>query len=81
MPSAHSWKNKPATAAQYEPTGRGFSVDRRGYSVDDVCRIYDLSRQRIYLEIKSGRLPSMKVGSRRVITPAHLDAWEKACAE
>jgi hypothetical protein len=53
---------------------------RRGFNVDEVARSYHLSRQRIYDEMNAGRLQSMKVGSRRIITPAHLAAWEQACA-
>ena len=59
---------------------------RRGFSVDEVARQYHLSRQRIYDEINAGRLPTLKVGTRRIITPANLDVWERAvsathCAE
>jgi excisionase family DNA binding protein len=53
---------------------------RRGFSVDDVSRAYGLSRQRIYDELNNGRLPSMTVGRRRVITFNHLDEWERRCA-
>lgn len=53
---------------------------RRGFSVDEVARLYHLSRQRVYDEINAGRLQSMKVGSRRIITPEHLRAWEQECA-
>jgi excisionase family DNA binding protein len=51
--------------------------ERRGYSVDEVARLYRIARQTVYDELNAGRLPSMKIGKRRVITPAHLEAWEK----
>lgn len=54
--------------------------NRRGYSVDEISRAYHLSRQAVYNEINSGRLQSMKVGARRIITPEHLNAWERECA-
>ena len=53
---------------------------RRGFTVDEVARAYSLSRQRVYDEINAGRLHSMKVGARRIITPEHLNAWEQECA-
>ena len=53
---------------------------RRGFSVDEVSRMYHMSRQRVYDEINAGRLPSMKVGARRVITLPHLEKWEQECA-
>lgn len=57
-----------------------FDLPRRGFSVDEVARLYHISRQRVYDEINAGRLQSMKVGSRRIITPEHLARWEKECA-
>lgn len=53
---------------------------RRGYSVEEVAHAYHLSRQRVYDEINAGRLKSMKVGARRIITSEHLSAWERECA-
>lgn len=57
---------------------RSTSPTRRGYSVDEVSRMYRLSRQKIYDEINAGRLQSIKVGTRRIVTEAHLDTWEAA---
>lgn len=53
---------------------------RRGYSVDDVAHAYGLSRQKVYDEINDGRLHTLKVGNRRIITLANLQAWEQECA-
>lgn len=53
---------------------------RRGYSVEEIAHAYHVSRQHIYNELNSGRLKSMKVGARRIITPEHLQAWEQECA-
>lgn len=50
---------------------------KASYSVDDVIGSTGLSRQTIYNEINSGRLKSFKVGRRRLISPAALDAWVK----
>jgi len=51
---------------------------RRGYSIDEVAEMYGCSRQTIYNEMNKGYLPSMKAGDRRIVTPAHLDAWDAA---
>jgi excisionase family DNA binding protein len=59
---------------------KDLSPTRRGFSVEDVAHAYGLSRQRVYDEINAGRLHSLKVGRRRIITMEHLRAWEQECA-
>lgn len=44
-------------------------------SVIEVCDLVGLGRTRIYEEIRSGRLRSIKVGSRRLIPRAAIDDW------
>lgn len=53
---------------------------KRAYSVDEVAILYGVSRQKIYDEINAGRLHSFKIGNRRLIPNASLDAWEKGDA-
>ena len=44
-------------------------------SVPEVMDRTGLSRQAVYNEINSGRLKSFKVGRRRLVSPAALNAW------
>ena len=44
-------------------------------SVDDVCALTGLGRTSIYGELRAGRLASVKVGRRRLVPRAALDAW------
>lgn len=50
-------------------------MDTLSYSIPDFVRATGISRAKIYEEIKSGRLRSVKVGARTII-PAHEGrAW------
>jgi excisionase family DNA binding protein len=50
-------------------------AERLAYSVDEVAQITGLSRDLLYDQMRSGRLGSIKVGRRRIITRQHLDAF------
>lgn len=51
-------------------------ADRRiAVSVDEAARILGAGRTMIYDEIRSARLRSFKVGSRRFISVAALEEW------
>lgn len=45
------------------------------YSVGQSSRISGLSRSTLYIEMLSGRLPFRKLGSRRLILAADLEAF------
>lgn len=49
-------------------------VVRRAYTVKDAVTAYGVSRSRIYVLLKAGKLRDRKVGCRRVILAADLDA-------
>lgn len=51
---------------------------RRGYTVDEAAALYHLSRSRLYIEIQTGRLRSIKIGKSRRILPEHLHEWERS---
>lgn len=58
-------------------TAAGTDVqNRRGYSVDEVASMYGIARQKVYDEMRAGRLKSFKVGVRRVIPAKALADWE-----
>ena len=50
-------------------------AERLAYSVDEVAQIIGLSRDLLYDQMRSGRLGSIKVGRRRIITRQQLDAF------
>jgi excisionase family DNA binding protein len=62
-----------------EPTnGSGAAsvhADRLAYSIPEAARALGLSRDVIYDEIRAGRLESLKVGRRRIITRKHIDEF------
>ena len=43
--------------------------------MDDAAQATRLSRDLLYDEMRAGRLAYLKVGSRRIITRQHLDAF------
>ena len=47
-------------------------------SPGEAARIAGLGRTTIYAALKSGELKSLKVGKRRLIRIAAIDAWLKA---
>jgi len=65
------------TAAASDPSDDAATV-RRGdgrlaYSVLEAATALGVSKDIIYAEIRSGRLASIKIGRRRIITRQHLD--------
>jgi len=44
-------------------------------SIAQVCEETGLGRTRVYEELTSGRLKSIKVGSRRLVPSSMLDEW------
>ncbi|MFG1265644.1 helix-turn-helix domain-containing protein [Xanthobacter aminoxidans] len=46
----------------------------RAYTVKDAAQAYAISRSRIYVLLKDGKLRDRKVGGRRVILASDLDA-------
>ena len=58
-----------------EPAGNGQHGERLAYSVDEAARALGLSRDVIYGQLRTGRLQSLKVGRRRIITREHIDKF------
>ncbi|MCU1370246.1 MAG: hypothetical protein JWO77_1440 [Ilumatobacteraceae bacterium] len=48
---------------------------RKAYSVAEVAMQIGLSRSTLYTEMAAGRLSYVKVGARRLITGAAVDAY------
>ena len=55
-------------------------TNRQGYSINEFCERWGISRVTVYTQISEGLLQSMKVGRRRIITRDHEAAWrERLC--
>ena len=48
------------------------STSRLAYSVDEAAELTGLSRDLLYDQMRSGNLPYIKIGRRRLITRQHL---------
>lgn len=55
-----------------------FPVQKVTYSIDEFVALTGLGRTMVFEELKSGRLQSVKCGSRRLIPASEVDAWLKA---
>jgi excisionase family DNA binding protein len=61
---------------QQEPSERfaaSADADRLAYSIAEAAKALGLSRDVLYKEIRTGRLKSLKVGRRRIITCEQID--------
>ena len=52
-----------------EPSGATYS------SVDDLARELGISRQKAYTELRSGKIPSIRLGRRFIIPRAAIAEW------
>jgi Helix-turn-helix domain len=48
---------------------------KRGFSVEQFCEIYDVGRSTAYNEIRAGRLKARKVGKRTIIGDEDAEDW------
>jgi excisionase family DNA binding protein len=55
--------------------GASLLTDRLAYSVAEAALITGLSRDLLYDQMRTGKLPYLKVGRRRIITRHHLEAF------
>jgi excisionase family DNA binding protein len=58
-----------------EPASNAQHGEKLAYSVDEAARALGLSSDVIYGQLRSGRLQSLKVGRRRIITCEHMDKF------
>ena len=49
--------------------------ERRAMSIADFVQRYGVGRSKTYLLIKSGEIPTCKVGTRTLIRTADAEAW------
>lgn len=74
-------ERRAALATPSNPAPRSVDIHTRSaphrvaYSMNEVVTITGVSRSQLYDEINTGRLATRKVGRRRIILAADLDAW------
>lgn len=61
--------------SKHQATQRSDSPVRLALSVDEAADAVGISRVYLYAELKAGRLASKKIGKRRLIPVAALQAW------
>jgi len=49
--------------------------DRLAFGIKEACEAACVGRSLLYLELKSGKLKSFKIGSRTLIAATDLEAW------
>lgn len=64
----------PADAAASPATGTNALPGRLAYSVTEAANAIGLGKTTLYALIGQGRLPSSKIGKRRIIRHADLEA-------
>ena len=62
-------------------TGLTGELERSAFTVDEFCDRNGIGRSSVYKEIESGRLESIRVGTRRLITLEQERAWHLACSK
>ena len=73
-----------ATRNQAKTRELGVSGEPQAVSIEEAARIVGLSRSAIYNHLTGGhepRLPSFKVGKRRLILRSAIPAWLEELAE
>jgi hypothetical protein len=48
---------------------------KRAYAVKEFCEAYDLCRDKVYGEIRAGRLRAVKAGGRTLVLKSDAEAW------
>jgi len=50
-------------------------MDKQLLTIAEVCELTRLGRTRVYDELRTGRLRSIKVGRRRLVPDAAISEW------
>ena len=45
------------------------------YTITEISKIFKISRSKIYLEIKAGKLHPKKIGSRTIVLSSEITRW------
>lgn len=61
--------------SSYDRCSEGNAKTPLAYTIDEAVKITSISRSKLYIEIKSGRLQIREVGRRTIIPPQSLQEW------
>jgi len=50
-------------------------VERLTYTVEELCRALGRNRMGVYEDLREGRIPSRKLGSRYIISRKAIERW------
>lgn len=51
------------------------TTEKKAYSINEFCQLFSIGRTKTYDEIKEGRLPIIKIGSRTLIKADDANQW------
>jgi len=75
-PDSAARRADSAAEPHSEPAAHaGQHGEKLAYSVSEAARVLGLSHSLIYDQLRTGRLASLKVGRRRLITREHIDKF------
>ena len=57
------------------------TAGKLAYSINEFCEAVSIGRNKTYLEIKEGRLKTVKIGRRTVIRREDAEAWLNSMEE
>ena len=49
--------------------------EKKAYTINELCQLFSIGRTKTYQEIKEGKLPVKKIGSRTIITAESAQNW------
>jgi excisionase family DNA binding protein len=70
--------NAHAAPADTAPAAATPAPYRRALTVEEFAKVWGLGRNTVYAEIAAGRLRTITVGRRRLITSEQVEAWRLA---
>lgn len=57
------------------------TAGKLAYSINEFCEAVSIGRNKTYIEIKEGRLKTVKIGRRTVIRREDAEAWLNSLEE
>jgi excisionase family DNA binding protein len=55
--------------------GLNAGVERLTYTVEELCRVLGRNRMGVYEDLRKGRIPSRRLGTRYIISRKAIERW------
>jgi excisionase family DNA binding protein len=65
---------------QQHPNTKSTNREKATYSVDDLAAVLGLGRQATYTGLRTGLIPSIRIGKRYVVPRSAIESWLAAAA-